>query len=681
MRTLLKRELTSLALWPATYAIAAAYIAISGVFFIDLVSSNKSADLQAYYANVANLFFVLCPALAARSLADERASGALTITLAWPVSRVSLVLSKFIANTLVTWVILSISWIYYLQLEAIANPDGARALGGWIALLLLSAMFNAIALAISAAVSSAVLAFFLGFGVELFLWIVQYLPENVRGKLDQFAPVEHFNPLLRGVLPFEDVAYFVALALGALGLAVYALSRRRAGNDRQVLIRRVLAVSAATGAFLATPAVAGAASGQIDLTPEQRETVSRATTEVIDKVGDVPIELTAFSQNVSLEASNLRATVRKYKEAGANITERVIDPDISPALALSSGVTDYNTYLLKVAGRTQELDDLIESTVTSGIALLAQTDPPMACFVQGHGERRLTDSQPEGLTSFAARLRIIGYNPGQIFLAGKGAQDLLDQCAVVLVIGPRSTMPAGELATLAAYAKAKGRLIVAADAVRGDVNQLNSLIQPWGLKYFPDPVRDPQSLADDPAAVVSSRFPSASAIVDVLNHDDTPVVFSNSLALNKIPTAAGGDPPVTALVQSSPESYFVGPDGKELPRTKAVYTLAGLADVGELIGEGTGATLTSTRVGVLGSSEVASNQYQKSFGNQEFFIRLLQYVAQDDVIVSAYREVGASSQFTITGDQRTSLIRKAVVTPALAALIFVPFVLFRLKRG
>jgi hypothetical protein len=78
---------------------------------------------------------------------------------------------------------------------------------------------------------------------------------------------------------------------------------------------------------------------------------------------------------------------------------------------------------------------------------------------------------------------------------------------------------------------------------------------------------------------------------------------------------------------------------------------------------------------------VASNEYQKAFGDQEFFIRLLQYVAQDDQIVSAYRDVGASAQFNITGPQRRTLIRKCVVFPGLAALVFIPFVLWRLRRG
>ena len=106
-----------------------------------------------------------------------------------------------------------------------------------------------------------------------------------------------------------------------------------------------------------------------------------------------------------------------------------------------------------------------------------------------------------------------------------------------------------------------------------------------------------------------------------------------------------------------------------------------MASLSETTGEGENATNASTRIGIVGSSEVASNDYQKSFGNQELFIRLLQNVAKDDDIVSAYREIGESSKFAITGAQRRVLIRQTVVLPGLAAMIFIPFVLWRLRRG
>ncbi|WP_033384851.1 ABC transporter permease subunit, partial [Sporichthya polymorpha] len=434
MLTLLKRELTSLILWPATYLIAAAYIVISGILFIDLVSSNNSADLESYYANTVNTLLVLCPILGARSIAEERASGALQISLAWPISRWAMVGSKFIANTLVTWLIVSVAWIYYVRLDAIAEPEFARSLGGWIGLLLLSAMFNGVSLAISSRMNTSVGAAFLSFVVLLVLRLISFLPENLRGKVDQFSPLDRLNPMLDGVLPGEDVAYFLVLAAAALSIAVYSLGRRRAGSDRRVIAQRVAAVVGVTAFVVGTPAVAGAASGEIDLTPGDRESVSTATKEVLAKLGDVPMTLTAFSPTVSLEASQARATVRKYAAVGANIQIKIIDPDISPALARASGVIDYNDYLLTVGGKSREIDSLVETTLTAAIAELWETDPPLACFTQGHGERRINDVQPEGLTSFAARLRFMGWKTGEVFLSATGASELLGQCDVVLVI-------------------------------------------------------------------------------------------------------------------------------------------------------------------------------------------------------------------------------------------------------
>lgn len=690
MLTLLKRELTSLALWAGTYAIAVGFIIISGVFFINLVSNSNSADLAAYYANTINIFGLICPVLAARSLAEERSSGMLMISLAWPVPRWAIVLSKFIANTLFCWLLVSVAWIYFRQLDNYANPDSARAFGGWLGMLLVIALFNAVSMAICARTATAVSGAFLSFVFLLFLLIIKFMPESFRNDLEDFGPIGHLDPFLRGIVYFSDVAYFVVLTGVGLALTVYALTRRRAGSDRQVLARRALAIGGTTALVLATPGISRAVDGQWDITPQKRETVSDASRAVIEKIGDVPIQITAFSQLISPEAAEIRTTVRKYSAAGANIKEKIVDPDVSPALAADSGIVDYDTYLLEVGDRRMEIDDLVESTVTSGISLLAQQNPPTACFIQGHGERKHDDPNRDGMTSFSARLRIAGYNPIQMFLEGKGADALLSDCKVVIMMGPRSLLRDAELKTLQDYARANGRLIIAADSVRGtEVNgsqksvlkQLNSLIEPWGVRFGENQIRDPQSLADDPAAIVSSRYPTSNPIVDVLDADDTPVVFANTLPIEKLGGNDEGGPQFTKLVDSSQKSYQVDDQGKKIKKSEGEHTLAALVVASAIRGQNQDAELTSSRIGLLGSADVAINDYQNAFGNQELFMRMVQYVAEDDVIVSAYRDPGANSEFKVTGEQRRTLIRKTVVMPALAALVFIPFVLWRLKRG
>ncbi|MGQ0467938.1 MAG: Gldg family protein [Sporichthyaceae bacterium] len=683
MFTLLKREITSLALWAGTYAIAVGFIIISGVFFINLVSNSNSADLAAYYANSVNIFGLICPALAARTLAEERANGMLQVSLAWPVPRWAIVGSKFIANTLFCWLLLLVAVIYFRQLTNYANPDEARFRIGLFGMFLIVALFNAISMAICARTATAVSGAFLSFVFLLFLLIIKFMPGAFREKLEDFGPIGHLDPMLRGIVYYSDLAYFVVLTGVGLGLTVYALTRRRAGSDRAVIARRVGAVGGTVALVLATPSISRAVDGEIDFTPEKRETVSDATREVIKKIGDVPIQITAFSQVISPEAATVRGTVRKYKAAGANIKEEIIDPDTSPARAANSNIVDYNTYLLQVGDKEMEIDDLVESTLTSGISLLAQENPPVACFVQGHGERIHTDPNRDGMNAFAARLRIAGYNPVQVFLEADGAEKLRNQCKVVIVMGARSLLRPQELTTLQNYAKGKGRLIVAADSVRNDeiVKQWNGFLQPWGVQFSEDQLRDPQSLADDRNAIVSSNYPTRNQVVDILDADDTPVVFANTLAIQQAKGVEDDGPLFTKLVASSPKSYFVDATEKKIKGSEGEHTMAALVVASDLRGVGANAEQTSARIGLLGSADVAINDYQNAFGNQELFMRMVQYVAEDDAIVSAYRDPGANSEFKVTGEQRRTLIRKTVVMPALAAMVFIPFVLWRLKRG
>ena len=242
-------------------------------------------------------------------------------------------------------------------------------------MLLLVMLFNSISLAVSARCATAVSAFFISFVVLLFLLVVKYLPESFRDHLETFGPIDHLDPFLRGIIYFSDITYFVILSLAGLLAATYAISRRRAGSDRQIYLRRAFAVAVSIGVVLATPGVARAVTGSDDLTPQKRETVSVATKEVLKKVGNIPIVITAFTQNISLGAAEVNTTVRKYKAAGANISSNLIDPDVSPALAESTGITDYETYSIQIGEKAEPIDDLVESTVTSAIAQLGQAKP------------------------------------------------------------------------------------------------------------------------------------------------------------------------------------------------------------------------------------------------------------------------------------------------------------------
>jgi ABC-type transport system involved in multi-copper enzyme maturation permease subunit len=190
---LLRREFRALASLPHTYSIGAAFLTISGVFFANILISTQSPDLGRYYSNIASTLIVLLPIVAMRSFAEERRSGVLDLTLSWPVPRLTLVLTRFMANTLLAWLLCSIAWVYIRIISGLAPLDMARAAGGYVGLLFLSMAFSALALMVSARAGTPTAAAFLGFGLLLFLWILDFAPGWIGDVVGEYGPSKHFE--------------------------------------------------------------------------------------------------------------------------------------------------------------------------------------------------------------------------------------------------------------------------------------------------------------------------------------------------------------------------------------------------------------------------------------------------------------------------------------------------------
>ena len=670
----LRRELRALVTLPQTYAIAAAYVVISGVFFVNLLVSSQVPDLKQYYSNVASTLIVLVPIVAMRSFAEERKNGTLDLTLSWPLSRTGLVFGKFAANTLFSWALISVVWIYVRILSGLASVDGARVAGGFIGMLLLAMAFSALALAVSARTSSPTAAAFIGFGLLLLLWILEYAPGWVRDAVRGLAPTAHFEAFPRGVLYLEDVAYFLVVTAIGVWLAIGSMTRNRPGPSLSSLVRRGLSLTVALVAVVGTPAMAERLDGDVDLTAAKRNTISPVTRDVVARIHD-PISVTAFVRPISAEEAQLRNAVKMYRAAGARIDVRAVDPETQPSLARQAGITDYNKYIFELGGRREVLGDLGQVTVTSALNRLSRPDPPRACFTIGHGERSIDDSGPDGLNGLRGQLSEVGYDVRPLALAGIGGADELRRCTVVVVAGPRVAFLDGELAALTGYARDNGRLVVLADGVTGPREQLNALVGPYGMSFGPDIVRDLSSIADDPGSVVSFDYPSKSPVVVRLDDDNIPVVAPNPRPIGQ---AGDTDGYVSPLVRSSPKSWLQPAQGGP---QKGPFLLAAVSDAARVEGTGRNSTLARTRIAAVGTADIAANRFFGFYGNRQFLTTLVQWVALENDLISAGRDPGGFYKLVLTGAQKSDLTRRGIVYPALAVLVPLPLTFFRLKRG
>ena len=678
--TSLRNEMRALLISPVTWAMVTGYIVFSGIFFVVLLFSRGIADLESYYSNIETTLVVLAPIVAMRSFAEERRTGALDITLSWPTSRWWLVISKFVANTLLTWLIVSIVWLYVWILNRQVDVEIGKSAAGYIGLLMVLMMFNAIALAISARSRSPAAAAFVGFGVLIALWVLDFVPGWLGGRFDgivaYLAPTNHISNSGRGILDLGDGLYFVAgMSLG-LSLALWWLKEPRPRSFEGVIRGRYAGVLLG---LLVTAGVGGAsivAKGQVDLTPEQRFTLTDHSRFVLSAV-DSPATVYGFVEPGSAQHVEMRSLIRRYQLENDNIRLEFVDPDAQPALTKSVGARTYGQMMVEMDGERELVDDILEIEVTSALQRLARIDPPLACFTVGHGERDVKDILPGGFAQFAEGLRQLGFEVESLALGAVGGEERLGTCSIVVIGGARVDFLPTEVELLRRYTDANGRLVVFADSAGGAATaQLNDLLRPWGVAVRDGVASDRSSLKDDPEAIVAYRYPSSSPVTESLSRDNIPLLL---VAAQPVESALVGlafedQAWISPLVTSSSRSSLA--DGTEGP-----FVLALITDWSSVEGEPDDLEIARTRIGVVGTVEVAANGYFDRLGNGEFSTRLVSWVARQDDLISAMRPVRGVPRLVLTEGDRGGYIRNAIVFPALAAFALLLLTWRRSRAG
>jgi len=136
---------------------------------------------------------------------------------------------------------------------------------------------------------------------------------------------------------------------------------------------------------------------------------------------------------------------------------------------------------------------------------------------------------------------------------------------------------------------------------------------------------------------------------------------------------------VSPLVRSSPKSWSQPPG--RAPGSKGPFLLAAATDASRVTGTGPDVALARTRIGVVGTADLATNRFFGLYGNRQFLTALVQWVGSENDIISANRDPGGVYKLVLTRAQKSDLTRRGIAFPALAVLLPLPLTFYRLKRG
>lgn len=234
-----KRELKGYFATPVAYVFLVIFLFFAGYLpFKDGFFDIRQAELRLFFENLPLLFIFMVPSVGMRLWSEERKSGSIEMLLTLPITVPQAVLGKFFA----AWAFLGIALLLTFPIPAtvyyLGQPDTGLIITGYLGSYLLAGSFLAISSFFSAMTKNQVISFILSVvacGILVYAgmsstvnYLVSILPLNAVTVIESLSIQTHFDSILKGVIEFKDIAYFVVLIVAWIGACGIVLEERKA---------------------------------------------------------------------------------------------------------------------------------------------------------------------------------------------------------------------------------------------------------------------------------------------------------------------------------------------------------------------------------------------------------------------------------------------------------------------
>ncbi|MDC1105939.1 gliding motility-associated ABC transporter substrate-binding protein GldG [Prolixibacteraceae bacterium] len=304
--------------------------------------------LSTGYANLDGLFdlgpwvlLFLAPAITMKMFAEEKRQRTLELLLTRPVSRLQIVMGKFLAACFLVLLAIIPTLIYYLTVYLLGDPvgciDSGAVFGSYIGMFLLAMVYLAVGIFCSVITESQVISFLLAVVINLLLYNAfdvgsqLYPMSGFWGSVASLGLDEHYQSIARGVVMARDVVYFLVMTACFIWAGTISLSWNLLQRDKKVewffggiITTTILLLGSSFVEF------------QLDLTEDGRYSLSEVAEEIISDVdfpvqvdlylaGEMPAKFIVFQEEIKQKIRTLDAytsapihydLIDPYKEVG-----------------------------------------------------------------------------------------------------------------------------------------------------------------------------------------------------------------------------------------------------------------------------------------------------------------------------------------------------------------------------
>jgi len=408
---------------------------------------------------------------------------------------------------------------------------------------------------------------------------------------------------------------------------------------------------------------------RFDFTGDARYTLSAQTIKILKSLpGEV--EALAFYRSDERTRQAMLDLLSEYAYHSPNFTFRFIDPDRDPSEAVKHGVTSYRTTLLKFRDRKETVGTESENKLTNALIKLIAKDTKVFYFVKGHGEKRIDSQEENGYGALREAVQAENHQVRELVLMS--AERVPEDAAVVVVAGPEGDFLPTEVDKLNAFVKRGGRVLYLLDP--GGAPALVTHLRSFGFEVGNDLIIDKMS------QVYGANFLMPVVVAYYKNHPVTqdfelatffPIARSVSIAddpaKGRYQLALTSDKSWTTRSKLSKEDeqfdssrHARGPisvaavaavEAQETPSGKPMAQ-EGIQNWGKIL--------------VVGDSDFASNKFLKTAGNRDFMLNMLNWLAEEHILISIRKKEPGLTPLMLTQVQaRVTFWVSVVILPTL----------------
>lgn len=224
MWSVCKKELRQFFSSLTGYMAIVLFLLLNGLFLFVFPDTNifdsGYATLETFFDTAPWILLLLIPAITMRSLAEEIKTGTYEILKTKPLSRIDLILGKYMASFVIVIIAILPTLVYVFTVKELSTGgiDLGGIIGSYIGLLFLSSVFISIGICCSSFTNNAVVSFLLSafacFLVSHAFTAISKIP-GIPVGFDYYVEMVgidfHYKSMSRGVIDTRDMVYFISM--------------------------------------------------------------------------------------------------------------------------------------------------------------------------------------------------------------------------------------------------------------------------------------------------------------------------------------------------------------------------------------------------------------------------------------------------------------------------------------